>query len=179
MACVDQTQALGDLGIPNSVCSQTPILSALKYANNFGLFLLTRTGSLQIMTTELTTDCVGAVPHIFAALARASLEMYNPASTANIRNAFNPRVLQRMSEESRWTLASSRTIVPDAALDDGKWEVGSVVNTRFLVDIVEYVEDERVRILLESMREAVEAAVNNLGEDGMVRTMDVWAGVFE
>lgn len=125
------------------------------------------------------TKCQGAVPHVLAALARASLEMYNLASEANIRKAFSVQALQRMSEESGWTLASSRTIVPDAALEDGKWEVGSVIKEGFLVDIERNVEDERVRILLESMREAVKAAVSNLGEGGKVRTMDVWVGVFE
>lgn len=130
------------------------------------------------VATELIL-CEAAMPHVLAALARASLERYNPGSKANIRNAFSIHVLKRMARESGWALAGEKMVVPDEGLEDGKWEVGSVVHEGFLIEVFENVEDERVRILLESMREAVKAAVSNLGEDEKVRTMDVWTGVFQ
>jgi hypothetical protein len=123
-----------------------------------------------------------AVPHVLAALARASLEVYKKDSVQNIRNALSPKALRCMAEESGWSATSQRIIVPEQTLEDGKWEVtGSlgVLGERFLAETGEIVEDGRVRIVLESMREAVRAAVSNLDEGQRVKTMDVWAAMFE
>jgi Methyltransferase domain len=120
-----------------------------------------------------------AVPHVLTAFARASLEIYNPNSEANIRNAFSPKALQDMAVESGWTMVSDRRVVPDEALEDGRWEVRSVLESGFLAEVDENVKDERARIMLESMREAVQAVVSNLDEGQKIRTMDVWVARFE
>jgi SAM-dependent methyltransferase len=134
---------------------------------------------LCIAEYSLSATEKGAIPHVLAALARTSLEVYNKNSEANIRNAFSPKALRRMAEDSGWALASERTIVPEEALDDGGWEVKSVLGEGFLEEADEVVGDERVRIVLDSMREAVRAAVSNLVEGQKVRTMDVWIARFE
>jgi SAM-dependent methyltransferase len=138
-----------------------------------------RAKRLCIAEYALSATEKAAVPHVLTAFARASLEIYNPDSEANIRNAFSPKALRDMAEESGWRMVSDRRIVPGEALEDGKWEVGSVLKEGFLAEVAESVKDKRVRIVLESMREAVKAAVNNLDEGQKVRTMDVWVAGLE
>ena len=48
----------------------------------------------------------------------------------------------------------------------------------FLEDVEKNVKEEKVRVALRSMREAVREAVGTLGGKG-VRTMDVWVAMFE
>lgn len=134
---------------------------------------------LCIAEYALSAGSKAGMPHVLAALTRASLELCNPESQANIRNAFSHKALRGMAEESGWRLASERIVVPEETLEDGKWEVGTVLGEDFLAEADGMVKEQRMRMLLESMRSAVGAAVGGLGDGEVVRTMDVWVGSFE
>jgi SAM-dependent methyltransferase len=133
---------------------------------------------LCIAEYALSTSTKAGIPHLLAALTRASLELHNSSSTANIRNAFSPSVLKCMAAEVGWSSVSERVVVPGEALEDGAWEVGSVLSEGFLEEVEPLVGDERTRLGLEGMREAVVKAVQGLGGE-KARTMDVWVARFE
>jgi ubiquinone/menaquinone biosynthesis C-methylase UbiE len=118
-----------------------------------------------------------ALPHVLAALARAALEAHTTVSTENIRTALDPAAIRQMANEAGWRPEHIGTIVPEEGLEDGKWETGSVLKSDFLEGIQTNVKDDKVRVVLRSMREAVRGAVETLdGKD--IRTMDVWVGKF-
>jgi Methyltransferase domain len=119
-----------------------------------------------------------AVPHVLAALARAAFEAHKTVSTENIPTALDPAVIQHMAYEAGWRPAQIDTIVPEAGLEDGKWETNSVLKHDFLEGIETDVKDEKVRVVLRSMREAVRGAVETLQGTG-IRTMNVWVGKFQ
>lgn len=118
-----------------------------------------------------------ARPHLLSALARASLEAHNKASEANIRCLLSPAGIKETAEEVGWKIGQESNLVPGVGLLDGSWETGDVKGKHFVEEVNEYIQDERVKEVLLSAREAVLAAVAAL--DGRkVRTMDVWAASF-
>ncbi|KAK3191952.1 hypothetical protein K4F52_001995 [Lecanicillium sp. MT-2017a] len=118
-----------------------------------------------------------ARPHLLSALARASLEAHNKASEANIRCLLSPAGIKETAEEVGWKIGQESNLVPAVGLLDGSWETGDVKGKHFVEEVNEYIQDERVKEVLLSAREAVLAAVAAL--DGRkVRTMDVWAASF-
>lgn len=119
-----------------------------------------------------------AVPHVLAALARASLEVHRTVSEENIRTALAPHTIRSMAEETGWKLVSESMIVPKEGLEDGRWETNTVVDDSFLKDVESEIREEKIRAVLRSMREAVKNAVGILKGDP-VRTMDVWVATFE
>ncbi|KAH0559420.1 hypothetical protein GP486_004067 [Trichoglossum hirsutum] len=137
-----------------------------------------KAGKLCIAEYALSATEAGAVPHVLAALARASLEAYKIVSEENIRTALAPDAIRRIAKEAGWKLVGEKRIVPEEGLEDGKWETGTVVNRSFLEEVEKDIKEEKVKVVLTSMREAVREAVDALGEKG-VRTMDVWVATFE
>lgn len=119
-----------------------------------------------------------AVPHVLAALARATLEAHKPQSESNIQTPLAPEAIKALAEKCGWNLESEASLVPEEGLLDGHWETGAVVSESFLKEAQSTVKEERVMIVLESSRTAVRAAVDNVGVVKNVRTMDVWTGVF-
>lgn len=119
-----------------------------------------------------------AVPHVLAALARASLEAHKSVSEENIRTALAPDAIRGMASKAGWKLASEERVVPEEGLEDGKWETNTVVHESFLEEVEKNIKEEKVRVTLRSMREAVREAVGTLREKP-VRTMDVWVVTFE
>ncbi|KAF5660058.1 sam-dependent methyltransferase [Fusarium heterosporum] len=115
-----------------------------------------------------------AVPHVLAALTRATLEAQKSDSDANIRCLLTPPDIKRIAEQAGWTVEQETHIVPDTSLQDGNWEVGDVMSQDFLNNVEENVQDNKIKILLRGGREAVISAVKGLN-DGKLRTMDVWA----
>ncbi|EMT72019.1 hypothetical protein FOC4_g10003866 [Fusarium odoratissimum] len=115
-----------------------------------------------------------AIPHVLAALTRATLEAQRPDSEANIRCLLSPIDIKNIVGDSGWKVERETEIVPHEGLQDGGWEVGDVKSKSFLDDIEQYVADSKMKVVLRSGREAVVRAVEGL--DGKkVRTMDVWA----
>ncbi|KAF9780380.1 hypothetical protein IL306_000316 [Fusarium sp. DS 682] len=115
-----------------------------------------------------------AVPHVLAALTRATLEAQKSESEANIRCLLSPPDIKNIAGNARWKVERETEIVPHEGLQDGGWEVGDVKSESFVDEIEEHVADSKLKIVLKSGREAVVKAVEGL--DGKnVRTMDVWA----
>ncbi|KAF5621121.1 SAM-dependent methyltransferase [Fusarium tjaetaba] len=115
-----------------------------------------------------------AVPHLLAAMTRATFEAQRPESEANIRCLLSPPDIKNIAEDAGWKIERETDIIPHAGLQDGGWEVGDVRSMSFLDDIQQYVTDRKVRMVVKSGREAVIRAVEGL--DGKrVQTMDVWA----
>jgi ubiquinone/menaquinone biosynthesis C-methylase UbiE len=137
-----------------------------------------KAGKLCIAEYALSATEPGAVPHVLAALTRASLEAHKIVSEENIRTALAPDAIQRIAEEAGWKFVSERKIVPEVGLEDGKWETNTVVNESFLEEVETNIKDEKIRVVLRSMREAVKISVGTLGGKN-VKTMDVWVGLFE
>ncbi|KAJ3307499.1 hypothetical protein HDU76_004624 [Blyttiomyces sp. JEL0837] len=123
-----------------------------------------------------------ATPHLLAALTTATFESYKPPNTssANIRTVMSPMELTRVCLNSGYRLRCENVIVPDVDLFDGKWEVGTVVSEGFWEEVESIVPGEREKSVIKASRDAVRASVKAV-EGGVkgVRTMDVWAGVFE
>ncbi|RGP69220.1 sam-dependent methyltransferase [Fusarium longipes] len=115
----------------------------------------------------------GAVPHVLAAVAQATLAAHNPESEANIRCILTPPDIKRIAEQTGWKVEEEVTVVPDDRLQDGMWEVGGVKSPEFLDDVDKYAKDHKVKTLLRSQREAVLRADEQL-HGGKSRTMDVW-----
>ncbi|KAF5008764.1 hypothetical protein FDECE_5002 [Fusarium decemcellulare] len=115
-----------------------------------------------------------AVPHLMAALTRATLEAQKLESEANIRCLLSPPDIKKIAEHAGWKVEEEMEFVPSKRLQDGSWEVEDVKRKAFLDDVEQYVENDRVKSLLRSGREAVLRAVQELDNEE-VRTMDVWA----
>jgi hypothetical protein len=119
-----------------------------------------------------------AVPHVLAVVARGHLEAHKEVSSQNVRTPWSPRAIKEIAREAGWVVNNEDMLVPEVGLLDGSWEIGTVKSPRFLKEIEDHVQDERVKVVLETARDAVVTAVENLkGEK--VRTMDVWVAAFE
>lgn len=118
-----------------------------------------------------------ARPHLLSALARASLEAHNKASHANIRCLLSPKGIKETAEKAGWNIGQQSNIVPEVGLLDGSWETGDVKGKGFAEEVDKFIQDERVKEVLLSSREAVLEAVQAL-EGRKVRTMDVWVADF-
>ncbi|KAM0250233.1 hypothetical protein ACHAP5_002292 [Fusarium lateritium] len=133
-----------------------------------------RVGKVCIAEYAMKASEPAAVPHVLAALTRATLEAQKSESDANIRCLITPPDIKKIAEQAGWKVERETNIVPDESLQDGSWEVGDVKGEHFLDEVEENVKDNRIKVMLRSGRESVIAAVNGLNGE-KVRTMDVWA----
>jgi 2-polyprenyl-3-methyl-5-hydroxy-6-metoxy-1,4-benzoquinol methylase len=133
---------------------------------------------LCIAEYALSATEAAAVPHVLTALARASLEAHKHVSEENIRTAFAPNSIRSMAEAAGWKLVKEDIIVSSEGLEDGGWETKTVVSDAFLEEVDANIEEEKVRVVMSSMREAVKTAVQNL-KGKPIRTMDVWVATFK
>jgi SAM-dependent methyltransferase len=115
-----------------------------------------------------------AAAHVLAVLARATFEAHRVDSEENIQTLLSPRAIKEVAGRTGWKVESEGTVVPEAELSDGHWEVGTVVDKEFVDEIEKEVKDERVKAVLASARDAVIAAADAAGGAKMVRSMDVW-----
>ncbi len=65
-------------------------------------------------------------------------------------------------------------VIPADRLDDGRWEVKTVISKEYMEDVQSQISDERTRAVLGAARDAVALAVEGIGGLEAVRTMDVW-----
>ncbi|MCJ1432468.1 hypothetical protein MMC27_001825 [Xylographa pallens] len=139
----------------------------------------TRAKNVLIAEWALEAKLPAQVPHVLAALARANLEVHNPASEANIRTAASPAWLKGCLERLGVRVRREELVLPPEGLRDGVWEVGSVVAEGFREDVARYCGDGEQAVAVLGIREAVVAAVKGLeaGMDG-VRSMQVWVAEF-
>ncbi|OCL01895.1 S-adenosyl-L-methionine-dependent methyltransferase [Glonium stellatum] len=127
----------------------------------------------------LSASIPAAMPHVLAALTRATLEAHKRVSDENIQTALAPARITAIAEETEWKLVHQMVITPHEGLLDGSWEVGTVKREEFLAEIDSAVYDERVKVLLWSMRAAVLNSLATLGPEVGARTMDTWVAEFK
>jgi ubiquinone/menaquinone biosynthesis C-methylase UbiE len=151
----------------SSPAAITETLSALKGKAN----------KLCIAEYALVATEPSAIPHVLAALTRAAFETHMKESEANIRTAIAPNAIQEIAEAVGWKLVNAERIVPGAELQDGSWETATVVSENFMQEVKENIKDEKVKELLNSMRESVKSASEIL-RGSSVQTMDVWVATF-
>jgi SAM-dependent methyltransferase len=119
-----------------------------------------------------------AVPHVLAAIARATLEAHRKDSTANIQTLMSPAGIKEATAKAGWAVQSEATMVPEEGVQDGLWEVGDVVSQGFLKKLgAAVIDDEKVKVLLRSTRTAVINAAERIGGYRKARAMDVWTAV--
>jgi hypothetical protein len=125
----------------------------------------------------LTASEPAAISHVVAALTTATLEAHKTASDANIQTVLSPNAITAIANFAGWKLSKTAVTIPEEGLLDGSWEVGAVKRESFLREIDETIGEERVKVLLQSMRTAL---LSSLPPNGTkVRTMDVWIAQFE
>jgi hypothetical protein len=118
-----------------------------------------------------------AIPHVLASIARGTLESYRNESNANIRSPMSPQAITQVATQVGWSLQRQCTGIPELELLDGHWEVSSVTHDHFVREIEESVQNDRLKLIIESTRQATVAAVGTLN-GGKVGTMDVWVAIF-
>ena len=118
------------------------------------------------------------LPHVFAALAQASLECRkDPSETrSNIRTILSPSAISAIAVAEGWKVQSESIKPPPLSLDDGRWEVGAVKDSQFDQDLKDHVENRRERSVVKAIKDAMLASISSLN-GGSVSTMDVWTAV--
>jgi hypothetical protein len=153
-----------------------------------------RVNTLCIAEYALQASTPEQQPHVLAVLAQQALEALKPLgeSQTNVQTVLSPRAITTLAAASGWILVREGAITPDMALQDGRWEVGTVYSSQWMDEVDAVVkqggdESRRHRAHLAAMQDAVIAAVDRLESGGadkgqamkQVRTMDVWCAVFE
>jgi SAM-dependent methyltransferase len=119
-----------------------------------------------------------AQPHVLAAVACGFMESFGSRSSGNIQTPLDPVSIQTKASSTGWNMGKETYIVPDESLDDGRWEVGSIIAPTCLADFVEKTGcDQRTSTALQCALGAVTGALRVLNGK-RVRSMDVWAAVF-
>lgn len=114
-----------------------------------------------------------AVPHVLAAVARATLEAHNETSDANIRCLLSPGDIKTVASRAGWVLEQEGIVIPADGLLDGHWETSAVTDESFLEEIETHVKDSKLKTVLRSSRDAVVSSLVSSGVE-KARTMDVW-----
>jgi hypothetical protein len=119
-----------------------------------------------------------AIPHVMAAFTRAVLDAHSRDTEANIRCLLGPKSIKHAAKSAaNWEVAEETFVIPNEGVQDGQWEVSTIVSSRFLMEIDNSITEETLKAALCSLRDAVIEAVGRLGA-GKVRTMDVWVARF-
>jgi hypothetical protein len=150
--------------------------------------------TLCIAEYALQTSLPAQQPHLLAVLAEQALEALKPMgeSQSNVQTVLSPRAIISLASGCGWDVFHEKTFTPAEALQDGRWEVGTVYNKGWMDEVdavLDKVGDEtgRHRAHMSAAQDAVIAAVDRLGSEGAdgvkgmtrVRTMDVWCAVFK
>ncbi len=115
---------------------------------------------------------------MLAALTSARLQSENASEERNVRNVTGPEIIKTMAKNEGWVLKGEEIIVPPKGLQDGRWEVGSILSEGFETEVQDITKrHESLGRMLEGMKEAVVGALEVVerGVEG-VETMSVWVG---
>ena len=139
---------------------------------------MTADATLCIVEYALKASSLNAVPHVLAALAHAEMEAVGGVDVMrNVKNVNGSEWAKEVSGKEGWIVKEERVVVPPKGLEDGRWEVGTVVGRDFGAEVeVVAGREERIGGVLRGMRQAVIGAVEEL-QGGLeeVETMSVWA----
>ncbi len=115
---------------------------------------------------------------MLAALTSARLQAENASEERNVRNVTGPGVIKTMAKNEGWVLKEEEIVVPPKGLQDGRWEVGSILDEDFETEVQDITKrHEGLGRVLMGMKEAVVGALEVVerGVEG-VETMSVWVG---
>lgn len=141
--------------------------------------LARRAKFIYVAEYALSAGTMEQLPHILAALARASLEAFRPISESNVRTVLSMRQVQSLAEGAGlYPLPEPKIFKPVTELLDGKWEVGAVLDQDFEEEVKAAVPGLREQAAIFAQREAVTLAVGRIGGLGEVQTMDVFCQCF-
>jgi SAM-dependent methyltransferase len=118
-----------------------------------------------------------AVPHVLAAIARATLEEKRRGSKENIQTLIDPTGINTAAQAAGWQVTNESGFAPPDGVQDAVWEVGSVVSQGFLKEVETADGDVRLKVLLKSLRAATVSATEKVGGHRQARCMDVWTAV--
>ncbi|KAF8688385.1 Chromate, partial [Rhizoctonia solani] len=123
----------------------------------------------------LSASNIDGYPHVLAVLAQAMIEVHKDAekSESNVRTVLGPEGISELGKEAGWLVSREGMIVPEKEQEDGRWEVGAVLEYTE-VEIDRLILDERERALINGMKGSISRSVEELGGVKNVRTMDVW-----
>ena len=141
--------------------------------------------------------------HLLAVLAQAGLESLRRQgeSSANVRTVLAPGAITDIAEQAGWKLVMEKMVTPDLELQDGRWEVGTVVSPGWMDEVGSVLSSpsssetgrEREKAWIKATRDSTKAAMESVAaaakeKDGegwtgkplsLVRNMDVRCAVFE
>ncbi|QRW13411.1 methyltransferase domain protein [Ceratobasidium sp. AG-Ba] len=134
---------------------------------------------LCIAEYALTASVPEAYPHVLAVLMEAALEVHKDGETSdsNVRTVIGPVDITKLANQAGWTVRHEGVLIPDAGLEDGRWEVSAAMGISEK-DIAKLISGERERALVGAMKESVVKSISNMGDKSKVRTMDVWWSIF-
>ncbi|CAE6426139.1 unnamed protein product [Rhizoctonia solani] len=123
----------------------------------------------------LSASNIDGYPHVLAVLAQAMIEVHKDAekSESNVRTVLGPEGISKLGKEAGWLVSREGMIVPEKEQEDGRWEVGAVLEYTE-VEIDRLILDERERAVINGMKGSISRSVEELGGVKNVRTMDVW-----
>jgi hypothetical protein len=95
--------------------------------------------TLCIAEYSLNSSLPSQQPHVLAVLAQQALEAIKPLgeSESNVQTVLSPWAIIALARSSGWSLVREKLITPDASLQDGRWEVGTVYSPRWMEDVDE------------------------------------------
>jgi hypothetical protein len=140
----------------------------------------------------LRASTMEQIPHVQAVLAQSSWESIRPdgsdSETSNVRTVLSPTQILDIAKQAGWEVDLDEAgqprqsiITPDAPLQDGSWEVGTVLSSRWMESIKSARLGDNVETqmaCIEAMRDAVQSSVGLIKSSGRkVQTMDVFCAV--
>ncbi|KAF8752353.1 Protein-L-isoaspartate(D-aspartate) O-methyltransferase (PCMT) [Rhizoctonia solani] len=77
----------------------------------------------------LSASNIDGYPHVLAVLAQAMIEVHKDAekSESNVRTVLGPEGISKLGKEAGWLVSREGMIVPEKEQEDGRWEVGAVL----------------------------------------------------
>ncbi|KAF5366312.1 hypothetical protein D9758_005717 [Tetrapyrgos nigripes] len=116
--------------------------------------------------------------HVLAVLTQAALEVRKEETVSNVRTLFTPSTIEAAASEAGLKLEKASVLDTADDVLDGYWEVLAVKDEGFVKQIEKFVQNERERYLVKSMREALLGALKDVGGPKNVKSMGVWCGSF-
>lgn len=127
---------------------------------------------------SLSASTPSTIPHVLAALTQASMEARKPVSESNIQTVLSPEAITRIARQAGLVLEREIIIPAPIRMDDGLWEVGSVVDPSFVEEIETNIQDQREKAVVHALRDATIAARAKIEKGTKVGAMDIWVATF-
>ena len=109
---------------------------------------------------------------MLAALASGTLQAEIQGEKRNVRNISGPGSVKDTARREGWSLREEKVLVPPKGLQDGRWEVSSILSGKFEKEV-----QEGLGGVLRGMKEAIVGSLEIVeGGVGSVETMNVWVG---